>query len=338
MARRVTLRDVADRAQVSVTTVSNVMRGWPYISAETRSRVEAVIRELGYAPHSIAQGLRTGRTQVIGLIVPDLASQYFSVMVDTVERVARQHGYNVFVVNTHNSPDLEAEAVEQVAARWVDGLLMVQSTTGARTGERLEALEIPSVALERVPTDYSGASCMIDNRQIVKVALDHLHALGHKDIAHLVAPRDITVVEARVEAYLEAMGGRGHLIPTGGDFSLNGGYMAMLRLMEMKDRLPTAIFASNDLMAVGAMRALTQNGVRVPQDVSIVGVDDIPFCAYITPALTTVRQPLQLLADAGINLLLSLIDHKQPETQQIVLTPELVVRESTAPPRGKRKR
>lgn len=337
MARRVTLRDVADRAQVSITTVSNVMRGWPYISADTRIRVEAAINELSYSPHSIAQGLRTGRTQVIALIVPELATLYFAVLVETVEQIAQQHGYNVFVVNSRNSPELEAQAVEQVASRWVDGLLIAQSTRSAGTGERLNRLEIPVVAMERVPPDYTGSSCMIDNRQIVTLALDHLRSLGHKDIAHLVAPRDITVVEERVEAYLEIMDKRGRLIPTGDDFGLHGGYTAITRLLESGEKLPTAIFASNDLMAIGAIRALQERALRVPEDVSVVGVDDIPVCRYLTPTLTTVRQPLGALANAGIMMLLRLI-HRQPlQNDHVVLKPELIVRESTAAPRKGKK-
>ncbi|MBL8134184.1 MAG: LacI family DNA-binding transcriptional regulator [Anaerolineae bacterium] len=328
-----TLRDVADRAQVSVTTVSNVVRGWPYIAAETRSRVEDAIEVLGYSPHSIAQGLRTGRTQAIGLVVPDLASQYFAVMVETVETVAQQRGYNVFVVNSRNSPELEIQAVEQVTSRWVDGLLIVQSTRSANTSKHLSRMPIPVVAMERVPQDYQGASCMIDNQAIVRMAVGHLRDLGHRAIAMLVAPRDITVVEARVQAFLSLTQGHGTLIPTADDFGLHGGYTAVKRLLDSGSALPTGIFASNDLMALGAMRAFSEHGIRVPKDVSIVGVDDIPYCAYLTPSLTTVRQPLELLASAGITMLLSLIDEKPPGAQQIVLLPELIVRESTGAPR-----
>jgi len=328
----VTLRDVADRAGVSVTTVSNVVRGWQFIASDTRARVEEAIAELGYSPHFIAQGLRTGRTQAIGLIVPDLANLYFAVMVETIETAAQERGYNVLVFSTHNSPEREAQAIEQVTARWVDGLLIVQSTQEARTGTLLADLDIPLVALDRVPSDYTGAWCTIDNHAVVRLAIGHLRDLGHTDIAMIVAPRDISVVEARVEAFLALTDGRGRLIPTGDDFGLHGGYSAIVRLLDAGEALPTAFFASNDMMAAGAMRALSERGLRIPQDISLVGMDDVPICSYLTPALTTVRQPLELLANAGIALLLSLIDDK-PTDAHVVLMPELVVRESTAPPR-----
>jgi len=333
MARRVTLRDVASHAQVSVTTVSNVVRGWQFIAADTRRRVEQSILELGYSPHSIAQGLRTGRTQVIGLIVPDLASLYFAVMVETVEQVAQQHGYNVFVINSNESPEQEARALEQVAARWVDGLLIVQTTPSERASKLLASLNMPTVALDRVASDYHGAACTIDNRQIVLLAIAHLCALGHTHIAHLVAPRDITVVEARAQAYVEAMGGQGRLIPTGSDFDLEGGYLGILNMVVAGTPLPTAVFASNDLMAIGAMRAFSERGIRVPEDVSIVGVDNIPFCRYLSIGLTTVAQPLDALAEAGMTMLLQLIHDHPLDAQQVILQPELIVRESTAAPR-----
>lgn len=187
--------------------------------------------------------------------------------------------------------------------------------------------------MERVPTDYSGPSCMIDNREVVRLAVDHLCALGHQDIAMLVAPRDITVVEARVQAFMEVTKRKGRLIPTG-DFGLHGGYTAAKRLLDFGTPLPTALLASNDMMALGAMRVFSERGIRVPEDISLIGVDDAPFCSYLTPALTTVRQPLELLASAGITLLLSLIDKKSPPAQHIVLVrPELIVRETTAAPR-----
>lgn len=333
MARRVTLRDVADRAQVSITTVSNVVRGWPYIAVETRNRVESAISELGYQPHSIAQGLRTGRTQAIGLIVPDLASLYFAVMVEIVEQIAQRHGYNVIVVNSNESPDNEARAIEQVAARWIDGLLIAQTTPSERSSALLANLPIPIVALDRVPPDYPAPYCTIDNEQIIALALGHLTALGHTHTAHLHGPRNIIVAEVRAQAYLRATHGAGRLIATGDDLDLNGGYLGMLRLLDSGDPLPTAIFTANDLMAIGAMRALHERGVRVPDDVSIIGVDDIPFGRYATPALTTVAQPLDQLALAGTTMLLDLIHERPIAASQILLEPSLVVRESTAAPR-----
>ncbi len=334
---KTTLRDVARRAGVSVTTVSNVVRGWPYISDATRARVERAILELHYSPDPIAQGLRTGRTQVIGFIVPDIANPHFAAMVSTVEDAAQEQGYGVLVFSTHEDPAREADCIRRVAHGWGDGLLIVQTASTSQVDPR--SLSIPVVGIDRIPANFVGAHCTVDNEAIVELAMRHLVELGHRRIAHLSGPPSALPAQARVEGYRRWVANLGldyfHASSNPGAWSSQEGYRAALALLDAGER-PTAIFASNDRLAIGAAHALRERGLRIPDDISLVGVDDIEASRYLNPPLTTVRQPLDAMARAGIDLLLRLINGEgepAPANLQVTLAPTLVVRASTAAPR-----
>lgn len=332
---KTTLRDVARRAGVSVTTVSNVVRGWPYISDATRAKVQRAIHELHYSPDPIAQGLRTGRTQVIGFIVPDIANPLFAAMVSTVEDIAQEQGYGVLVFNTHEDAGREAECIRRVAHGWGDGLLIVQTTSKNQLAAH--SLPIPVVALDRVPTDFKGASCAVDNAAVVDLAMRHLVELGHRRIAHLSGAPGALTAQERAAAYRRWIAEHGlgyaYASSNSGAWSAEDGYRAALALLD-EPELPTAIFASNDRLAIGAAHALRERGLCIPDDMSLVGVDDIESSRYINPPLTTIRQPLEAMARAGIDLLLSLINDQQAHADvKLSLAPTLVVRASTAAPR-----
>ncbi len=337
MSGRVTLRQVATYAGVSITTVSNVIRQWPYISDETRHRVEEAITELGYVPHTIAQGLRTGRTQIIGFIVPDLANPHFAAMVSITEAIAREHGYNVLIFNSRDDAALEVTCIHQVVNRWVDGLMIVQAATAQNTAELLHTLNIPVVAIDRVPVDFIGPSARIDNTLVSELAIDHLYSLGHRRIAHLSGPLGAQPAQERLNGYKRYL--QEHQLSYvyssthEGTWGAESGYVGMRQILAEAE-LPTAVYASNDSMAIGALHALYERGLRVPEDISIIGVDDIELTQHLHPPLTTVRQPIDQMARAGIDMLLKCIHtESNPETghSRKILTPELVIRESTAP-------
>ena len=332
---KITLRDVANQAGVSVTTVSNVVRGWPYISDETRLKVEQAIRELGYHPHPFAQGLRTGRTQVIGFIVPDLANPHFASMVSTVEDIAREHGYSVLVFNTHEDVKREEECVRQAINGWVDGLMLVQTGQRLRVLPLLEDSSFPFVPLARVPANYQGASCSVDNFHAAGLIMNYLYNLGHRRIAHLGGPSYALAARDRIEGYLRACETLGlkycRVMTPDGHWAAEDGYRAMLALLDEGGERPTAVFASNDLMAIGASRAIWSRGLRIPQDISLVGVDDIEVSKYTNPPLTTIRQPVDKMARAGIEMLLDMILDHDASGEPLSLQPELIVRESAAP-------
>jgi len=337
MSQKITLRDVATYAGVSVTTVSNVVRGWPYITTETRQKVQQAILELGYSPHPIAQGLRSGRTQTIGFVVPDLANPHFASLVSTVEDVAYEHGYSVLVFNTHENERREAEGVRRLTNGWGDGIVVVQTRNALQTGNLLQSVTIPVVAIDRVLNSYTGAFCNVDNLELTRLAMQHLYDLGHRRIAHLAGPHYALSAQARMDGYqcfvheagleyMEYRPGNRELC------SEDEGYYDMRHLLDEHER-PTAVIDSNDRMAIGAIHAIQEYTLSVPNDISVVGADDIEVSKYINPPLTTVRQPLEEMARIGVELLLQLIQNANHDRMHISLKPTLIVRASTAPPK-----
>ncbi|GAB4414930.1 MAG: DNA-binding transcriptional regulator CytR [Anaerolineae bacterium] len=336
MAQKVTLRDVARHAGVSVTTVSNVVRGWPYIAEETRLKVERAIEELGYVPHPIATWLRRGYTQTIGFVVPDVTSPHFAALVETVEDIAREHGYSVLVLNTHEDELREAEAVRLLTNGLGDGILLVQTANALQNGSLLRDVTVPVVAIDRVHSTFDGPFCNVDNFAVTRLAMQHLYDLGHRRIAHLVGPASALSAQDRAESYRQFVRRAGldyeYLSTNPSQWCSDEGYRAMHQLLDEPVR-PTAVFVSNDRMAIGAIHAALERGLRVPEDISLVGVDDIELSRHITPPLTTVRQPLEEMARIGIEMLLKLIRGESLEQTHVSLAPSLIVRESTAPPR-----
>ncbi len=334
MVHHVTLRDVAEYAEVSVTTVSNVMRDWPYVSHKTRERVLGAIEKLGYTPHVVAQGLRTGQTQAIAFVVPDLSNPYFAAIVSAAEDVAQEHGYTLLIFNSHENSDREAVCIRRAARRWADGLLIAQ-TAGAHSSS-LDGLVTPHVAIDRVPEGYQSPSCTLDNFRAGQLATQHLVDLGHTHIAHLGGPTHTRPAQERLRGWQSVLAAHGlpsHYVQhSGNSWGCDDGYTALQNLFSTGD-VPTAVFASNDRMAVGALRAIQERGLNVPDDVSLVGVDDIEISRFLNPPLTTVRQPLEDMARAAIDLLLKLIHAEQLETTQVVLQPQLMIRQSTTSPR-----
>lgn len=335
MTRRVTLREVADQAGVSITTVSNVIRGWPHISNETRRKVEHAIEALGYVPHPIAQGLRTGRTFVIGFVVPDISNPHFASMVSTIEEIAREHNYNILLFNTNDDEAVEADCIHQSIKRWVDGLFIVQAAHARTTSETLASVNVPVVAMDRVPGDFEGISCRIDNLHASRQALNHLCKLGHTRIAHLAGPQGALPAADRLIGYHQTLQEHNlsyeRVMVSDGTWGSEAGYDAMKQILK-DDVRPTAIFASNDVMAIGALHALFEQKLRVPEDISLVGVDDISISKHLTPPLTTVKQPLEQMARAGIDKLLKLMNDESVVSISETFLPELVVRESTSVP------
>ncbi|MGQ9907356.1 MAG: LacI family DNA-binding transcriptional regulator [Candidatus Flexifilum sp.] len=335
MKNRVTLKDVAQFAGVSVTTVSNVVRGWPYIAEETRQKVQEAIRELRYSPHPIAQGLRTGQMQTIGFIVPYLSNPYFGDIVNVVEDIAQEHHYSVIIFSSHEDFQRQTESIRRATNRLIDGLLIAPIAAAQPFDSTFTELTIPTVVIDRVPDGYTGPSCALNNFQVGLLATRHLCELGHRRIAHLAGPLTVRGARERAEGYRQALHEFGltyeRVDQSSTAWNCEDGYRQMRSLLAEGDP-PTAIFAGNDLLAIGAMHALDEAGLSCPDDLSIVGVDDIEVGAYIQPTLTTVRQPLREMARAGIDLLLDLIHQRHEGPTQVTLEPTLIVRHSTAAP------
>jgi DNA-binding LacI/PurR family transcriptional regulator len=329
------MKDVARLAGVSIQTVSVVVNEKADVSAETRGRILAAIDELGYRPQTVGRSLRTGATRTIGLLVADITNPFFARMADAVEDHAHRAGYNLILYNTHSDVERERTYLHIAAERWVDGMLFVTTRDTLHGLGALRAAGIPSVAIDRVPRDYEGAWVVLDNRRTGALVAEHLLDLGHRDLAHICGPLDLRLSVERLESFEAAVRERGcqvvgHAVGDA-NWSCQSGYEAMRTLLAA-ERRPTAVFASNDRLAIGAMRAAVEAGLRVPEDLSIVGVDDIELAGYLTPPLTTVRQSLADVATLATQILLDLVHGREPAQTQVVFHPELVVRQSTASP------
>ncbi|MCC7450663.1 MAG: LacI family DNA-binding transcriptional regulator [Anaerolineae bacterium] len=332
--RAPTMRDVAQAVGVSVQTVSAVINNKPGITEETRTRVQEAILRLGYRPYSIARSLRTRRTGTIALVVSDIANPSFATMASAAEDYAHQFGYSLIVYNTHDDREREKSYFRSVTQRWIDGVMFVAAEDHLSSPEAFQFASFPSVAIDRIPEHYSGLSVTLNNIEAGRMAAEHLLELGHTRIAHISGPLKLRLVRDRITGFIQAFEARCLTplpCPAGmGDWTCASGYTAMQHILKT-DPLPTAVFAANDRMAIGAIQACYETGVCVPRDMSVVGVDDIEVAAFQTPPLTTIRQPFVEFGTLAVRLLLEVIETGRPSQPQIVIEPLLIERQSTAP-------
>jgi LacI family transcriptional regulator len=330
-----TMKDVAELVGVSVQTVSAVINDKPGITDETRARVLDAIQQLGYRPYSIARSLRTGQTRTLALIVSDIANPSFATMASAAEDYAHGFGYNLTVHNAHDDVEREASYIQAATERWIDGVLFVSAEDQMASLDSLQHAGIPSAAIDRIPGHYTGPSVTLDNLEAGRLAAEHLLDRGHTCIAHISGPLKLRLARERLAGFRQALRERGldpgPCVIQEGDWECGSGYRAMSEILEVRPR-PTAIFAANDRMAIGAMSAIHATKLRVPDDISVIGLDDIEVAAYQTPPLTTVRQSFAELATRAIQLLLEIIEGRQPDQIHIVIKPALVERQSTASP------
>ena len=330
-----TLDDVARHVGVTSATVSNVITGKGSVGENTRARVFAAIEELGYQPNLVARSLARKKTFTLALVLLTIANPFYAEIAEEIERVARQRGYQLLLCNTHKDTTIGREHLKALSSRWVDGLLVMGGSlsvpdmlAAARRGQRGQplVLSVPSeheqnVALPVVDIDFHHAGELVAR---------HLLELGHHRTAVIVeAPSHVL----RLEGFRTELATSGVELPTEfvqyGDSTMQSGYLGAEALLALPIR-PTAIFATNDLMALGAVEAALDQGLRVPGDLSVVGLDDIMLGAHVRPPLTTVAIPKQELAKQAIELLLRYIDGAESEPVALTVRPHLVVRHSTA--------
>lgn len=344
-SRSVTIRDVAKQAGVSQSTVSRVLNGLETpipISQETRERVLRVAEELGYRPHPGARSLSGRGTGLIGIITREINDPFFAELFDVISNVAKEEGYDLVLGNAKREPETALALREQMLdPRHCDGLLLCGDLrASAEDRSFLDGMsrdhQLVSVARGSTHLVRSTASVGIDNRKGTLLALDYLAGLGHRRIACMNVDRMGDLWE-RVETYREFMETRFGAVPEEyiqqTENSYGGGYTATQRLLSLPTP-PTAIFAIDDVMAIGALGSAVDMGWAVPADLSIVGFDGMEVGAYVRPALTTVCQPIDALGKKAVELLLALIGEKVPTNPlpRLVLEPKLIVRDSCAPP------
>ena len=324
----ISAKDVARAAGVSVATVSRALTHPETVAPATRERVLATARAMGYRPNAAARSLITGRTGNIGLVVPDMENPFFASVTKGVQLRARSAGYAVFVADSDEDPGAEPELARTLAEQ-VDGLLLC-SPRAPQTVIRQLADECTLVLVNRTCGDIPAVT--IDNREGVRQALEHLRALGHRRVAYAGGPASSWSNRERLAAFLD-LGGRNpelEIVDLGCFGPYHSGGVAAGDLAVHSGA--TAVLAYNDVVALGLLERLRQRGLRVPEDVSVVGTDDIPVAALTSPPLTSVRLPLVTTGRAAVDLLLSVVrDPAGPPAHHYDLPVQLVVRGSTGP-------
>ncbi|KAA9149025.1 LacI family DNA-binding transcriptional regulator [Microbacterium lushaniae] len=326
--RRPSIRDVARLADVSHQTVSRVLNNHPSIRPETRARVLEVMARLQYSPNRAARALVTARSQTIGILSASSTQYGPASSIAAIEAAARARGYWVSTVNIDaRQPDSIAQGLRHLTAQSIEGLVVIAPQVRVIRAIAAQQLDVPYVTLQSTGLD-PGHTLSVDQIAGARLATRHLIELGHREIYHLAGPQDWVEAEARMRGFLEEMSAQDlpTTAPILGDWTADFGYYAGRELLQVRDF--TAIFSSNDQMALGLLHAVRDAGLDVPGDISIVGFDDIPEAAHFAPPLTTVRQDFGELGRRCVDLLLGAAD-PAAEPVSAAIEPELIVRAST---------
>jgi len=328
----VTIRDVAALAGVSHQTVSRVINRVERVNPETRERVEAAIEALGYTPNAIARFMSRGRTHILACFSPNLTDFTFASLIEGAESEARQHGYFVITASASDADAFKLLVDQLISTRQVEGLIVINPYAD----ERYKALpaRVSTVFLGARPRQGCTDAVYLDEETAGSIATQHLIHLGHRCIVHLTGPRSEDCTQDRYSGYISGLSDYGlHPEPNWileGDWSATSGYQAVQ--LWLSQNIPfTAIFAQNDRMAVGAIRALREAGRDVPRDVSVIGFDDMPLASYFDPALTTMRQDICYSGVQAARLLVQRVETPDAPFQVVHVPAELIIRGSTAP-------
>ncbi len=337
--RRITSYDVAKAAGVSQTTVSFVLNqvAEANISDETRQRVMAAAEELGYVPDAAAQALARGRTQIIGVVVTTLEDPFIGALVQTIESAAHDQGYVVILASSNDEPEREVAAARMLQSRRVDGVIVASSRASALYKGHLKKPRVPIVVINRLtePSDQLVFSVGVDNRHGGYSATAHLIQQGHRRIAYVSSPLDRNDNKERMAGYRQALAEAGLFFSPSlvvqGTGDTDGGQRALPALLSL-DEPPSAVFCYNDLTAIGLIDGARRAGLAIPQDLAIVGFDDIAFAQFCHPPLTTIAQPIEEMGRKAIELVLALLSEGVPVAatgRNVTIQGQLVVRGSS---------
>jgi LacI family transcriptional regulator len=331
-----TIKDVAKAAGVSTATVSAVVNDSAFVSPPLRARVLAAIGDLNYAPMSAARNLKRGRSQLIALVVSDLANPFFARIVCAAEAAVAAWGYALVVFNSDEKPENERRILSRIRMLSCDGMLLVPVGTKLRHEQRdLDGNAIPTVLFGRIVDDDRSDTVTIDNVSAARQVTNYLLDLGHRRIATITGPLHLTTAQGRLEGLLQAMGERdlapqpGHV--RSGEFREDVAYSVAREIIDRPDR-PTALYAANGVMALGVMRALADLGLRCPADISIASTDTIPGIGGLRPRLTRTEHPINDMTNEALRLLVDRIDRgNDSPPRHVVFQPSLILGESCGP-------
>lgn len=325
-----TIKDVANAAGVSVATISRVLSNPDVVKPATKEHVLRVIKEMNYQPNILARQLRTQTTKSVIVIVSTIESSFFQGIISGIGIEAERQGYQMLIADLNCQPSLEEYYFEAIQQRQIDGIISLS----ANMTQKLETLiteKYPVVMVAQHIPNHKIPSISIDNAAAAKALMTHLIRLGHRSIAHLTAASKQAPYQDRLNSYISVL--KEHNIPVDnelisfGEASIKGGYDQMWSLLAKQKKF-TAVFAAGDTMAIGAMKALKNQGLRVPEDCAVVGFDDIDLSAFWEPALTTIHQPMEMLGRTAFQKLLAIMQNEPVVGAQEFLPYELVIRES----------
>ncbi|GHX89170.1 substrate-binding domain-containing protein [Vibrio cholerae] len=327
-----TMKDIARLAGVSTSTVSHVINKSRFVSDEIAERVNNAAQQLNYAPSALARSLKMNRTKTIGMLVTTSTNPFFGEVVKGVERSCYHQGYNLILCNTEGDNQRMKASINTLLQKRVDGLLLMCSTL---EGERLDVFDrypdIPIVVMDWGPILFASDKIQDNSLQGGYMAAKHLIECGHKEIGCITGPLIRHQAQMRYEGYKRALAEAGIAINPDwiveSDFECEGGYQAFEKLYQ-RGKLPSALFVSNDMMAMGVIQAASQRGLRVPDDLSLIGYDDVHIAKFMTPALTTIHQPKYRLGKAAVDTLLYRLENPDTTAQVVQLEPTLVARSS----------
>jgi LacI family transcriptional regulator len=330
---RINMHDIAKRAKVSIGTVSNVVNGTVPVREASRHRVLEAIKALGYQRSQLARGLRRDYTNMIGMIIPDITNPFFPALVRAAEDVAYRHGYRLVLCNSDNDAQKEASYLTELQSYLPAGLLLIPAVDSRLSEQPMRNGRMtPTVCIDRKPEGWECDTIYAGNESGAYAATLHLIDHGHRRIAVIGGPPHLANARQRLRGFRRALKDAGIAIPPAfletGQFDRASGLEAGLRLLRPAGTRPTAIFAANDMMAMGALLAVRELGLRCPEDVSIVGFDNLEIVELLQPPLTTVRQPVYVLGVTAAERLIQRIDGLAEGPQEVVLETELMRRSS----------
>lgn len=333
----VTLSDVAKRAEVHLSTVSRVLNPAKrkMVSDDVSDRIRLIAKEMGYRANPFGYGLRTNKSNTIGVVIPDLANPMFPPIIRGIEHTLRKAGYTAIFADSDEDIEEEHIIIDQMKARQVEGLILATAHRDDTSIDETLAEEIPTVLINRATDNNRVLSVTNDDFCGAQLAMDHLIKLGHTQIAHLAGPKSLSTGHERQRGYLAAL--ERHNIKPSDDliiaceaFGFADGKKGFEELLERKVPF-TAVFAGNDFLALGCYHAMKKHGISCPDDISIVGYNDMPFSDMFQPALTTVRIDMYEMGNRAAGIILNIIDDSDDTLEPVILDPELIIRESTIP-------
>lgn len=331
-----TIRDVAAMAGVSTATVSNVLSGSRYVGPERRDRVKTAIDALGYRPNGIAASLRSQRTRIIGIVVPDITNSFFGSVVKRIESLAAGSGYQIILVSSNEDPGLERERMHALLSRRVDGMIVIPVGDEFETQADLRAEGVDTVIVDRACQIADIDTISADNISAAREGTRHLIGLGHRDIAIVVSSAELGNIQDRIDGYREALAEAGlearENVVTGG-MTVESSRVAVAQCLRRPGR-PTALFAATNIVALGAIHAIRDLGLDFPRQISLLGFDDFEWMTVLRPYISTIEQPTDRMAALAWSLLTDRLAGKRRDVTHARLPCVLHARESTVPVGG----